>query len=168
MWVNRSAGNWGEKKNPRLSGTMQLKPVSFKGQLNSWAQSSLRSSRTQRLRNATDLNTTRIRHFLWPTCFPSSVSAGTSWVPPPPPPLTSSPKVGDGPQLIVLSSAATMMLLFLQTGRGSHRRVQQPEPHTQEPQGPDLPASSAPQVPGLLGGGGDHFWVNTHIGKRSD
>lgn len=47
-----------------------------------------------------------------------------------------------------------MMLLFLQTGRGGHRRVQQPEPHTQEPQGPDLPASSAPQVPGLLGGGG--------------
>lgn len=28
--------------------------------------------------------------------------------------LTSSPKVGDGPQLMVLSSAATMMLLFLQ------------------------------------------------------
>lgn len=153
---------------PCLGGTMQFKPVSFKGQLNSWAQSGLRSSRTQRLRNATDLNTTRIRHFLWPTCFPSSVSAGTSWAPPPPPPLTSSPKVGDGPQLIVLSSAATMMLLFLQTGRGGHRRVQQPEPHTQEPQGPDLPASSAPQVPGLLGGRGDHFWVNTHIGKRSD
>lgn len=59
----------GGKKTPRLSGTMQFKPVSFKGQLNSWAQSGLRSSRTQRLRNATDLNTTRIRHFLWPTCF---------------------------------------------------------------------------------------------------
>lgn len=38
------------------------------------------------------------------------------WVPPPAtqaPPLTSSPKVGEGPQLMVLSSAATMMLLFL-------------------------------------------------------
>lgn len=31
--------------------------------------------------------------------------------------LTNSPKVGDGPQLMVLSSAATMMLLFLQMGR---------------------------------------------------
>lgn len=41
---------------------------------------------------------------------------------PPPPTLTSSPKVGDGPQLMVLSSAATMILLFLQTGRDCHQR----------------------------------------------
>lgn len=41
---------------------------------------------------------------------PGPMCSGEGW-------LTSSPKVGDGPQLMVLSSAATMMLLFLQTVR---------------------------------------------------
>lgn len=50
--------------------------------------------------------------------------------------LTSSPKVGEGPQLIVLSSAATMMLLFLQTGAAVSPVSSSPAPHpiTQQPQ----------------------------------
>ena len=51
------------------------------------------------------------------------------------PPLTSSPKVGDGPQLMVLSSAATMMLLFLRKGRGCRQRGRQPPPPRTLPAG---------------------------------
>lgn len=57
--------------------------------------------------------------------FPSLVLASPA-LPRPQGGLTSSPKVGDGPQLMVLSSAATMMLLFLQTGRSCHHPPEVP------------------------------------------
>lgn len=50
--------------------------------------------------------------------------------------LTSSPKVGEGPQLIVLSSAATMMLLFLQMGSSCQPGVQQSSPAPHHPAAP--------------------------------
>lgn len=59
--------------------------------------------------------------------------------------LTSSPKVGEGPQLIVLSSAATMMLLFLRKAAAVT-----PAPRGAAPR-PAIPAAPGTSVRSLQG-----------------
>lgn len=167
MWVNRSAGNWGGGT-PCLGGTMQFKPVSFKGQLNSWAQSSLRSSRTQRLRNATDLNTTRIRHFLWPTCFSELSLSGHELGPAPAATAYQFPEGGrraPADRALVRSHDDAALPANGQRRSPPRPAARAPHPGTAGPRPSRL--LSTPGARALVGAG-DHFWVNTHIGKRSD